>query len=103
VHTERIKVGIIVFSTILTSTAVSICGIIGWVGQVIPHFCRMLVGPDHKKLIPATMFVGASYILVVDNLCRRLTATEIPLGILTAIIGAPVFAVLLRRTKGGWN
>lgn len=103
VHTERIKVAIIVFSTILTSTAVSICGIIGWVGQVIPHFCRMIVGPDHKKLIPATMFVGAAYILIVDNLCRLLTATEIPLGILTAIIGAPVFAFLLRKTKGGWN
>lgn len=103
VHTERIKIGIIIFSTVLTSTAVSICGIIGWVGQVIPHFCRMLVGPDHKKLIPATMFVGASYILIVDNLCRQLTATEIPLGILTAIIGAPVFAFLLRKTKGGWN
>ncbi len=103
VHTERIKIGIIIFSTVLTSTAVSICGIIGWVGQVIPHFCRMLVGPDHKRLIPATMFVGASYILIVDNLCRQLTATEIPLGILTAIIGAPVFAFLLRKTKGGWN
>jgi iron complex transport system permease protein len=63
----------------------------------------MLVGPDHKKLIPATMFVGAAYILIVDNLCRQLTATEIPLGILTAIIGAPVFAFLLRKTKGGWN
>lgn len=103
VHTERIKIGIIVFSTVLTASAVSICGIIGWVGQVIPHFCRMLVGPDHKRLIPATMFIGAAYILIVDNLCRLLTATEIPLGILTAIIGAPVFAFLLRKTKGGWN
>ena len=63
----------------------------------------MVVGPDHKALIPATMFVGATYILIVDNLCRLLTASEIPLGILTAIIGAPVFAYLLRRTKGGWN
>lgn len=103
VHTERIKFFIILFSTIITSTAVSICGIIGWVGQVIPHFCRMLVGPDHKALIPATMFVGAAYILVVDDLCRLLTASEIPLGILTAIIGAPIFAYLLRKTKGGWK
>ena len=103
VHTERIKVAIIIFTTVITATAVSICGIIGWVGQVIPHFCRMIVGPDHKKLIPATMFVGAAYLLVVDNLCRLLTATEIPLGILTAIIGAPVFAFLLRKTKGGWE
>jgi iron complex transport system permease protein len=103
IHTERIKFFIILFSTIITSTAVSICGIIGWVGQVIPHFCRMLVGPDHKALIPATMFVGAAYILIVDDLCRLLTASEIPLGILTAIIGAPIFAYLLRRTKGGWK
>ncbi len=103
IHTERIKIIIIIFSTIITSTAVSICGIIGWVGQVIPHFCRMLVGPDHKALLPATVFVGAAYILLVDNLCRLLTATEIPIGILTAIIGAPIFAYLLRKTKGGWN
>lgn len=103
IHTERIKIVIIVFSTIITSTAVSICGIIGWVGQVIPHFCRMLVGPDHKALLPATVFVGAAYILLVDNLCRLLTATEIPMGILTAIIGAPIFAYLLRKTRGGWN
>lgn len=103
VNTQQTNLLIIIFSTVITSTAVSICGIIGWVGQVIPHFCRMVVGPDHKVLIPATMFVGATYILLVDNLCRLLTASEIPLGILTAIIGAPVFAYLLRKTKGGWN
>ena len=61
------------------------------------------VGPDHKALLPATVFVGAAYILLVDNLCRLLTATEIPMGILTAIIGAPIFAYLLRKTRGGWN
>lgn len=103
VHTERLKAWVVIFSTIITATSVSICGIIGWVGQVIPHFCRMIVGPDHKSLIPATMLVGAAYIIVVDNLCRLLSATEIPLGILTAIIGAPIFAYLLRKTKGGWN
>ena len=103
IHTERIKAVIIIFSTVITATAVSVCGIIGWVGQVIPHFCRMLVGPDHKKLLPATVFVGATYIIIVDNLCRTLAATEIPIGILTAIIGAPIFAYLLRKTKGGWN
>ena len=65
----------------------------------------MLIFKDMASLIldHATMFVGATYILIVDNLCRLLTASEIPLGILTAIIGAPVFAYLLRRTKGGWN
>ncbi len=103
INTERLKMMIIIFSTIITATAVSICGIIGWVGQVIPHFCRMIVGPNHNRLIPATMFVGAAYILIVDTICRLVSASEIPLGILTAIIGAPVFAYLLRKSKGGWN
>ncbi|MGI6225857.1 MAG: FecCD family ABC transporter permease [Peptococcales bacterium] len=103
INNERIKLFIIICTTIITSTAVAFCGIIGWVGQVIPHFCRMIVGPDHKVLIPATMLVGAGYLIMIDNLCRLLSATEIPLGILTAVIGAPVFAYLLRKTKGGWN
>ena len=90
-------------STIVTATAVAFCGIIGWVGQVIPHLCRMLVGPNHRVLIPATMLLGAAYLLIIDNLCRLLTPNEIPIGILTAVIGAPVFAYLLRKTKGGWN
>ncbi len=103
VNNELFKAIIIVCTTVISSTAVAFCGIIGWVGQVIPHFCRMIVGPDHKVLIPATMLVGAGYLIMIDNLCRLLTATEIPLGILTAVIGAPVFAYLLRKTRGGWN
>jgi len=103
VNNERVKLVIIIATTVITSTAVAFCGIIGWVGQVIPHFCRMIVGPDHKVLIPATLLVGASYLILIDNLCRLFTATEIPLGILTAVVGAPVFAYLLRKTKGGWN
>ena len=103
VNNELIKAIIIIATTVITSTAVAFSGIIGWVGQVIPHFCRMIVGPDHQVLIPATLLVGAGYLILIDNFCRLLTATEIPLGILTAVIGAPVFAYLLRRTKGGWN
>lgn len=103
VNNERVKVIVILATTVITSTSVAFCGIIGWVGQVIPHFCRMLVGPDHKVLIPATMLVGACYLILIDNLCRLFTVTEIPLGILTAVVGAPVFAYLLRKTKGGWN
>lgn len=103
VNNERVKLLVIISTTVITSTAVAFCGIIGWVGQVIPHFCRMLVGPDHKSLIPATMVVGAAYLILIDNLCRLFTATEIPLGILTAVVGAPVFAYLLRKTRGGWN
>lgn len=103
INNEVMKVVIIIATTVITSTAVAFSGIIGWVGQVIPHFCRMIVGPDHRKLIPATMLVGAGYLILIDNFCRLLTPNEIPLGILTAVVGAPVFAYLLRKTKGGWN
>ena len=103
VNSERYKLLIILCTTVITSISVAFCGIIGWVGQVIPHFCRMIVGPDHKVLIPATMLAGAAYLMVIDNLCRLVSANEIPLGILTAVIGAPVFAYLLRKTRGGWQ
>lgn len=103
VNTERVKLVVIIATTLISSLTVSLCGIIGWVGQVIPHFCRMIVGPNHKALIPATIFVGASYIIVIDNLCRLVSVTEIPIGILTSVVGAPVFAYLLRKTKGGWS
>lgn len=102
VNTERIKRIIIVTTTLISSLTVSLCGIIGWVGQVIPHFCRMIVGPNHRALIPATILVGASYIIIIDNICRMVSITEIPIGILTSVVGAPVFAYLLRKTKGGW-
>lgn len=103
INNELLKALIIVSTTIITSSSVAFCGIIGWVGQVIPHFCRMIVGPDHKVLIPATVLIGAGYLIMIDNLCRLLMPNEIPLGILTAAIGAPVFAYLLRKTRGGWN
>jgi iron complex transport system permease protein len=103
INNELMKAIIIIATTVITSTAVAFSGIIGWVGQVIPHFCRMIVGPDHRVLIPATMLVGAGYLILIDNFCRLLTPNEIPLGILTAVVGAPVFAYLLRKTKGGWN
>ena len=103
VNTEVLKAIIIVASTLITATGVSVCGIIGWVGLVIPHVGRMLVGPDHKVLLPACVALGAIYLTLIDNLARALTSAEIPLGILTAIVGAPFFAVMLRRTKGGWS
>ena len=103
VRTERVKGAIIVCTTLITAAAVSVCGIVGWVGLVIPHLCRMIAGPDHRVLIPAAISVGATYLLLIDDVARTATAGEIPLGILTAIIGAPVFAFLLRRTRGIWQ
>ncbi|WP_301676403.1 FecCD family ABC transporter permease [Methanoculleus methanifontis] len=102
VDTKRMTIVLVIASTIVTASAVCISGIIGWVGLVVPHIGRMLVGPDFRKLIPVSAVLGASFLLVVDDIARTLTAAEIPLGILTALIGAPFFAYLLTRKKVGW-
>ncbi|MGI5939286.1 MAG: FecCD family ABC transporter permease [Thermoleophilia bacterium] len=103
VNTETLKIIVIVGATLVTSASVAVSGIIGWVGLVIPHVTRMLVGTDHRVLLPATLSVGAAYMLLIDTLARTVTDAEIPLGILTAIVGAPFFAYLLRKTKGSWG
>ena len=103
INTELLKRFIIICATVVTAAAVCVSGMIGWVGLVIPHVARMIVGPDHKVLLPASLSLGAGYLLVIDNIARTATSAEIPLGILTAIIGAPFFAYLLRKTRGrGW-
>ncbi|MDD4803473.1 MAG: iron ABC transporter permease [Syntrophomonas sp.] len=103
INTELIK-GITIFcTTIISSSIVAFCGIIGWVGLVIPHLCRMLVGPDHRVLMPTSLCIGAAYLILIDNLSRIISPAEVPLGILTAMVGAPFFAFLLRKTKGGWG
>jgi iron complex transport system permease protein len=103
VRTDRLKGIIIVCTTLITAAAVSVCGIVGWVGLVIPHLARMWVGPDHRALLPAACSIGATYLLLIDDVARTASASEIPLGILTAIVGAPFFAYLLRKTRGGWQ
>lgn len=84
----------------ITAASVANSGIIGWVGLVIPHFARAFVGPDHRILLPASALLGASYMLLVDLMARSLIAAEIPLGVLTAVVGATVFMVLLHRARG---
>jgi iron complex transport system permease protein len=103
IRTELLKGIVIVCTTLITAASVSVCGIVGWVGLVVPHLGRMLVGPDHRALLPATLSIGATYLLFIDGVARTAVATEIPLGILTALIGAPFFAYLLRRTRGSWQ
>ncbi|MFX4262140.1 FecCD family ABC transporter permease [Pelotomaculum propionicicum] len=94
--------GIVIFcATLATAGAVCVSGIIGWVGLVIPHIGRMLVGNDNRVLIPASLSLGACFMLLVDNMGRVITGSEIPLGILTAIVGGPFFVYLLKKTKGG--
>jgi len=91
-------------STLITASAVSLCGQVGWVGLVVPHAARMIVGSDHRTMIPMSAALGAGFLLVVDTFARSATAAEIPLSILTAMIGAPFFAALLRKTQGGaWS
>ena len=97
IDTGRLRFIIVLCCTLITSASVCVSGVIGWIGLIIPHFARMIVGPDHKALLPACLSIGAVYLLMVDNLARTFTNSEIPLGILTGIIGAPVFAYLLTR------
>ena len=92
---------VIACATLATAGAVCVSGIIGWVGLVMPHIGRMLVGNDNRVLIPTSLSLGACFLILVDNLGRMLTGSEIPLGILTALVGGPFFVYLLKRTKGG--
>ena len=102
-NVERMRLIIIVCATLMTSAAVSISGVIGWVGLVVPHISRMIVGPNYSRLLPMSMVIGASFMLLVDDLSRTIAATEIPLGILTSLVGAPLFAYLIKRGRTGWN
>lgn len=100
---SRVRLIIIAACTLLTSAAVSISGIIGWIGMIIPHMARMIVGPDNKVLLPASLSLGASFLLLIDNISRVIISIEIPIGILTAVIGVPIFLYLLRRGYSEWS
>ena len=89
-------------ATAITASAVSMCGQVGWVGLLIPHMCRMLFGNNHLSIVPASVSFGAVFMIIVDTLARSISAAEIPVSILTAVIGAPFFIVLMRRS-GGWR
>lgn len=102
VNTKALRLLFIICATLMTSASVAISGMIGWVGLVIPHLARMLVGPNYKVLLPVSGLLGGIYLLVVDDLARCLFSAEIPLGIMTSIIGAPFFIYLLLKGKKGW-
>lgn len=104
VSVKRARLAIVSGASLATAGAVSIAGTIGWVGLVIPHIARFIVGSDNRTLIPFSMLLGAAFMMLVDILCRTVTGSEIPLGILTSLIGGPFFIYLLRRYKGrGWR
>jgi iron complex transport system permease protein len=102
VNPRRLKAVVIAGSTLITAATVSYAGVIGWVGLVIPHVARMLVGPDARRALPAAALLGATFLLVVDDLIRSVFTTEVPLGILTALVGAPFFLLVLARGRRAW-
>ncbi|WP_010240501.1 FecCD family ABC transporter permease [Clostridium arbusti] len=102
VDTRRMRLIIIICSTMLTAAAVSISGMISWIGLIIPHIARIIVGPNYKILLPVSMIIGGGFLLLVDDFARNMFTLEVPLGILTSIIGAPLFLYLLLKSKKSW-
>lgn len=105
VNPVKIRLIAIICATIITASSVTVVGVIGWVGLVIPHIARRIVGVDHKNLLPASGIIGAIFLTIVDIVARTATSVEIPIGILTALIGAPFFGYLLKRNRkvtGDW-
>ena len=100
VNVKLLRLLVILASTMITASVVSMCGLIGWVGLLIPHISRMIFGNDNRRVVPASIALGAIFMLVIDTIARTATSSEIPVSILTAVIGAPVFIILLRKTGG---
>lgn len=100
--TTLLRVAIVAAATLVTSASVAAAGIVGWVGLVVPHLARFLVGPSFARLLPATALLGGGFMLFIDTLARTLAPVEIPLGVLTAVVGTPFFLWLLRGTQRGW-
>ena len=100
VNIRALRAVTVLCATVMTASVVSMCGQVGWVGLLIPHMCRMKFGSNHMALIPASVSLGAVFMIAVDTLARSVSAGEIPVSILTAIIGAPFFIVLMRRSRG---
>ncbi len=97
---QLVRILIMISATMVTASCVSMCGQVGWVGLLVPHIAKFLVGNDNRKVVPISLGFGAAFMVVVDTVARSLTAAELPLSVLTAIIGAPFFIVLLRRIGG---
>ena len=102
VNPRRMRFVLVVAATLMTASAVSISGIVGWVGLVVPHVARLLVGPDFRRLLPAALMLGAGFLVAADTVARTAASIEIPLGILTALVGGPFFLWLLARSRRAW-
>lgn len=98
-----VRLAVIASATLITAASVAVCGVIGWVGLVIPHFARMLAGPEFSRLLPVSILLGAGFLLGVDTLARTVARIEIPLGVLTAFVGTPLFLWQLTRARRIWR
>ncbi len=102
IHTGRTWAAVVAASTLITATTVSLAGIVGWVGLLVPHLARAVVGPAFGRILVASALIGACFVVGVDDVARAASSTEIPLGILTSLIGAPFFVVVLARMRRQW-
>lgn len=103
VNVPLVKLAVIISSTLLTVCSVSICGIIGWIGMVVPHIARLIVGASYSKLASTSFLIGGLFLLLIDNLIRGSFGVDLPLGVVTALVGTPVFVLLLSRTRKVWS
>ena len=103
VNVRFVRGVVITAATLITATAVSVSGVIGWIGLVIPHMARLLVGPRFDRVLPASVLMGAAFLVLIDTVARTAARIEIPLGLLTAVLGAPVFVWLLARGRRSWS
>lgn len=103
INTKRLRMIVIISSTLVTAASVSICGMVGWIGLVIPHLGRAIVGPNYRILLPITFIIGASYLLLIDDIARCLGSVEVPLGILTSLLGVPFFILIFKKNMRSWK
>lgn len=99
VNAKKLRIVTVLAATVITGSCVAMCGQVGWVGLLVPHLCRLLVGENYKYLVPTSILLGGGFLVIVDTVARSVTASEIPISILTAIIGAPLFIYLSRRYR----
>lgn len=102
VDTARLRLAVVCAATLMTAASVAISGIIGWIGLLVPHAARMLVGPGFARMLPMTMILGAGFMLGVDTLARTMAIIEVPPGVLTAVLGTPMFLWLLAKSRRAW-
>jgi iron complex transport system permease protein len=102
VNVRREKLLVILLTSMITAAATAVAGVIGWIGLIVPHLVRMMVGADNRKVIPLSAALGASVLIIADDITRVAATFEIPIGILTSIIGIPFFIILLRRSRKVW-